>query len=121
VEILSDKTVESYRRVISRRGIDPEEFVMVGNSLRSDILPVVQMGARAVHIPYHLTWSHEHVDDDSLPAEGWYRLERIAAIGKLLASIDEGPPRGTRGTDRHKLQSRPDRKTKRESGPLSSG
>jgi putative hydrolase of the HAD superfamily len=117
VEILSDKTVDSYRRVISRRGIDPEEFVMVGNSLRSDILPVVQMGARAVHIPYHLTWSHEHVEEDSLPAEGWYRLERIAAIGELLASIDVP----ARGTDRHRLQSRPDRKTKRESGPLSSG
>ncbi len=106
VEILSDKTVESYRRVISRHGIEPEEFVMVGNSLRSDILPVVEMGARAVHIPYHLTWQHEHVEEDLLPAEGWYRLERIVDLGGLLASIN-GP---ARGPDRQEIQSRPDRR-----------
>jgi len=90
VEILSDKTVDSYRRVISRRGIEPEEFLMVGNSLRSDVLPVVRLGARAVHIPYYLTWSHEHVEESSLPAEGWYRLDRIGEIAGLLASIDNG-------------------------------
>ncbi len=106
VEILSDKTVESYRRVISRHGIEPEEFVMVGNSLRSDILPVVEMGARVVHIPYHLTWQHEHVEEDLLPAEGWYRLERIVDLGGLLASIN-GP---ARGPDRQEIQSRPDRR-----------
>ncbi len=106
VEILSDKTVESYRRVISRHGIEPEEFVMVGNSLRSDILPVVEMGARAVHIPYNLTWQHEHVEEDLLPAEGWYRLERIVDLGGLLASIN-GP---ARGPDRQEIQSRPDRR-----------
>jgi putative hydrolase of the HAD superfamily len=88
VEILSDKTVESYRAVISRRGIKPEEFVMIGNSLRSDILPVVQMGGRAVHIPYQLTWQHEHVEDDSLPGNGWYRLERLGELTALLAQIE---------------------------------
>ncbi len=117
VEILSDKTVDSYRAVISRRGIEPAEFVMVGNSLRSDILPVVQMGGRAVHIPYHLTWRHEHVDEDSLPNDGWHRLERIGELARLLASLDGA----ARRPDRQAIQSRPDRKTKRESGPLSSG
>jgi len=117
VEILSDKTVDSYRSVISRRGIEPDEFAMVGNSLRSDILPVVEMGARAVHIPYHLTWRHEHVEEDSLPSDGWFRLDRIGELSALLGSID-GP---AGGPNRHELQSRPDRKTKRESGPLSSG
>jgi putative hydrolase of the HAD superfamily len=117
VEILSDKTVGSYRAVISRRGIEPGEFVMVGNSLRSDILPVVEMGGRAVHIPYHLTWEHEQVDDGFLPSDGWYRLERIGQLSDLLASLDGA----ARRPDRHELQSRPDRKTKRVSGPLSSG
>jgi putative hydrolase of the HAD superfamily len=115
VEILSDKTVDSYRSVISRRGITPQEFVMVGNSLRSDVLPVVQMGGRAVHIPYHLTWQHEHLDDESLPAGGWHRLQRIAELGPLLASLNGS----ARRPDRQEIQSRPDRKTKRESGPLS--
>jgi putative hydrolase of the HAD superfamily len=117
VEILSDKTVDSYRSVISRRGIQPDEFVMVGNSLRSDILPVVRLGGRAVHIPYQVTWQHEHVDEDSLPSDGWHRLERIGELGPLLASFDAA----ARRPDRHELQSRPDRKTKRDSGPLSSG
>ena len=116
VEILSDKTVDTYRTVISRRGVEPDEFVMVGNSLRSDILPVVRLGGRAVHIPYHLTWRHEQVDEDALPSDGWHRLERIGELGRLLASLD-----GAAGSpNRQEIQSRPDRKTKRESGPLSS-
>jgi putative hydrolase of the HAD superfamily len=90
VEILSDKTAESYRSVLVRRDIKPDEFVMVGNSLRSDIVPVVAVGGRAVHIPYEVTWHHEHVPDDSLPTECWYRLDTIAGLGPLLVSIDAG-------------------------------
>jgi putative hydrolase of the HAD superfamily len=88
VEILSDKTVDTYRSVLRRRGIKPDEFVMVGNSLRSDVVPVVALGALAVHIPYHVTWHHEHVPEDSLPSEGWHRLRAIAELSGLLASID---------------------------------
>ena len=109
VDILSDKNVDSYRRVLSRRGIDAGEFVMVGNSLRSDVVPVVELGARAVHIPYHVTWQHEQVDEDSVPGEGWFRLEKITELSPLLGSLDGRPRRSVR----HKLQSRPDRKTKR--------
>jgi len=87
VEILSDKHEDSYRTVLSRRGIAPDEFVMVGNSLRSDIVPVVEMGGRAVHIPYHVTWHHEQVDEASLPANGWHRLQTIRALGPLLTSL----------------------------------
>ena len=89
VEILSDKNIDTYRSLLGRRGIKPEEFVMVGNSLRSDIAPVVALGARAVHIPYHVTWNHEHVPEDSLPATGWYRLDRIGGLAALLESIDQ--------------------------------
>jgi putative hydrolase of the HAD superfamily len=88
VEILSDKTVDSYRSVMRRRDIRPDEFVMVGNSLRSDIAPVVALGARAVHIPYHLTWHHEHVPEDSLPRDGWHRLDTIGELSGWLSSID---------------------------------
>ena len=89
VEILSDKNVNSYRSVLRRRGIKPEEFIMVGNSLRSDIAPVVALGARAVHIPYHVTWNHEQLPEEALPAAGWYRLDRIGELGALLESIDQ--------------------------------
>jgi putative hydrolase of the HAD superfamily len=110
VEILSDKNVDAYRRVLERRGIARDEFVMVGNSLRSDVVPVVELGARAVHIPYHVTWHHEQVDEDSLPGEGWSRLDRITDLGPHLASLDGRPRRSVR----HELQSRPDRKKKRD-------
>jgi putative hydrolase of the HAD superfamily len=89
VEILSDKNIGSYRSLLSRRGIRPEEFVMVGNSLRSDIAPVVALGARAVHIPYHVTWNHEQVPDESMPETGWYRLGGISELGALLEAIDQ--------------------------------
>src|SRR5438552_9753002 len=70
VEILSDKNVDSYRRVLSRRGIDAGEFVMGGNSLRSDVVPVVELGARALYIPYHVSWPHEQVDEESVRCAG---------------------------------------------------
>ncbi len=87
VEIVSEKNVTTYRAILSRRGIKADEFVMVGNSLRSDIVPVLELGARAVHIPYHVTWRHEHVDEGSLPGSGWYRLERIDELSGLLARL----------------------------------
>ena len=60
---------------------------MVGNSLRSDIVPLLELGARAVHIPYQVTWRHEQVAEESLPRSGWYRLETIAELSPLLASL----------------------------------
>jgi putative hydrolase of the HAD superfamily len=87
VEIVSEKNVGSYRGILKRRGIKVDEFVMVGNSLRSDIVPVLELGACAVHIPYQVTWHHEHVPEESLPRSGWYRLEKIAELGPLLASL----------------------------------
>jgi putative hydrolase of the HAD superfamily len=86
VEILSEKDVETYRGVFRRRGIRPEEFVMVGNSLRSDVVPVVTLGGRAVHIPYVVTWEHEHVADEDLPKDGW---RRIAIIRELPSVLEE--------------------------------
>lgn len=86
VEILSEKNIESYRGVFQRRGIKPEDFVMVGNSLRSDVVPVVALGGHAVHIPYHVTWQHEHVPEEELPEKGW---DRISSVRELPAVLDE--------------------------------
>jgi putative hydrolase of the HAD superfamily len=85
VEIVSEKSVDSYQAIFRRRGIVPGEFVMVGNSLRSDVVPVVTLGGQAVHIPYEVTWHHEHVPDEQLPRQGW---RQIAAIGELPAALD---------------------------------
>jgi putative hydrolase of the HAD superfamily len=89
VEIVSEKNVDSYRGIFTRRGIDPKQFVMVGNSLRSDVLPVLELGARAVHIPYHVTWHHEHVPEESMPTSGWDRLNSISELEPLLSRLDK--------------------------------
>lgn len=61
VEVLSDKQPINYKRLLEHLDIDPKNFLMVGNSIKSDILPVLQIGAQAIHIPYHTTWQHEIV------------------------------------------------------------
>jgi len=65
VEIMSDKNPESYRKLVRHLDIKPEEFLMIGNSLKSDVVPVLDIGADAIHIPAHSTWAHEHVADTS--------------------------------------------------------
>ena len=87
VEILSEKNADSYRGVFRRRGIDPAEFVMVGNSLRSDVVPVVELGARAVHIPYEVTWQHEEVPEDQLPKGGWRRILTVFELPAVLETL----------------------------------
>jgi putative hydrolase of the HAD superfamily len=79
IEIVSEKDEATYRRLLNRHGIGPDEFVMVGNSLRSDILPVTSIGARAFHVPYHVTWAHEVVSGD------------VAAEFVTLSSLRELP------------------------------
>jgi putative hydrolase of the HAD superfamily len=87
VEILSEKNVDSYRAVFERRGIRPEEFVMVGNSLRFDVAPVLALGSKAVHIPFHLTWHHANLAEESLPGDGWRRIAHISELGEVLAEL----------------------------------
>ena len=64
IEIVSEKDEGTYRRLLDRHGISADEFAMVGNTLRSDVLPVINLGARAFHVPYQITWAHEHVEGD---------------------------------------------------------
>ncbi len=61
IEIMWDKTREKYAALFARYQVRPERFLMIGNSLRSDILPVIELGGRAIFIPYSLTWGHENV------------------------------------------------------------
>lgn len=63
VEIMSDKQETDYVDLIRHLDIKPEEFMMIGNSIKSDILPVLSVGGYAVHVPYHTTWAHEHVEN----------------------------------------------------------
>jgi putative hydrolase of the HAD superfamily len=62
IEIMSDKQAADYKKLIRHLDIKPEEFLMIGNSLKSDAMPVLAIGGHAVHIPYHITWEHEKVE-----------------------------------------------------------
>jgi putative hydrolase of the HAD superfamily len=62
IEIMSDKREADYRKLIGHLDIDPVHFLMIGNSLKSDVLPVLAIGGHAIHIPYHTTWAHEQID-----------------------------------------------------------
>jgi len=62
IEIMSDKREADYKKLIKHLDIKPEEFLMIGNSLKSDALPVLNIGGHAIHVPYHITWEHETVE-----------------------------------------------------------
>lgn len=87
VEVVSEKDVPTYQRILTRYHIKPEDFIMIGNSVRSDILPVVELGARAVHIPYVITWELEHAEVPPEKSERVYQLESIGQVPKLVESL----------------------------------
>lgn len=60
IEIMSDKQENNYRQLLKKQDISAAEFVMIGNSLKSDILPIVELGEKGIYIPYHITWEHEN-------------------------------------------------------------
>ena len=62
IEIMSDKQEADYLKLIKHLDIQPSEFLMLGNSLKSDVLPVLAIGGHGVHVPYHTTWAHENVE-----------------------------------------------------------
>ena len=84
VEIVSEKNAATYRAIVKRHGVAPERFLMVGNSLRSDVLPALEAGAMAVHIPYELTWAHERIDEDVLRDKDFGRLEKISMLPEWI-------------------------------------
>ncbi|MBT8264041.1 MAG: HAD family hydrolase [Muriicola sp.] len=61
VEVLSDKKELNYKNLLDHLGVDVSEFLMIGNSLKSDVLPIMNIGAQAIHVPFHTTWAHEEV------------------------------------------------------------
>lgn len=62
IEIMSDKKEDDYKKLIKHLDIRPQEFLMIGNSLKSDVLPVLNIGGHAIHVPYHITWAHETIE-----------------------------------------------------------
>ena len=84
IEIMSDKKEYDYEKLINHLDIEPEQFLMVGNSLKSDILPVIKLGGNGVYVPYHTTWEHEKVNDNEVDSSHFTRLEEITELLKII-------------------------------------
>jgi putative hydrolase of the HAD superfamily len=84
IEIVPVKIRETYQSIVARHEISPQRFLMVGNSIRSDVLPVIEMGGHAVHIPYETTWEHEIVPEEELAGREFISLAHIRELPALI-------------------------------------
>jgi putative hydrolase of the HAD superfamily len=85
VEVVSHKTPAVYSAILSRQGVEADRFLMIGNSLKSDVIPVAEIGGWAVHVPAALTWSHEHAE---LPAHIQHRTFELTGLDRLPEVIE---------------------------------
>lgn len=86
IEIVSEKDPPTYARLFEEFGVEAAQFLMVGNSLRSDIAPVLALGGWGVHVPYHTTWAHEA---EAEPTEGRGRMRTLASLNALPDAVQE--------------------------------
>jgi putative hydrolase of the HAD superfamily len=87
VEIVSEKNEATYERIFSRHQIAADNFLMVGNSLKSDILPVLALGAAAAYVPYELIWAHEQTDEVPDASGRFFRLKSLHELPALVESL----------------------------------
>lgn len=83
IEIMSEKRESDYEKLLKHLDLRPEKFLMIGNSIKSDIIPVLNIGGYAVHIPYHTTWAHEHVGHE-LDHQNFRKVESLLDILTFL-------------------------------------
>lgn len=84
IEVMSDKKEDDYKKLIQHLDIVANEFLMVGNSLKSDIFPVLNLGGKAVHVPFHTTWVHEMVSEEELQKVGVSEIQNIRELISLV-------------------------------------
>ncbi|MBT8254126.1 MAG: HAD family hydrolase [Flavobacteriaceae bacterium] len=84
IEILSDKTESNYSKLLNHLDISPSEFLMIGNSLKSDILPLVNIKAHAIHVPFHTTWVHEQVSEIETNGKHYMTVSKLSEILRIL-------------------------------------
>ena len=83
VEIMSDKKETDYLKLLKHLDLKPENFLMIGNSIKSDIIPVLHIGSAAVHVPYHTTWAHEQVEHE-IKHENFLQVNTISDVLSIL-------------------------------------
>lgn len=84
IEVMSDKKERDYQKLIKHLDIAPSELLMIGNSLKSDILPLVNIGASAIHIPFHTTWIHEQVSEEESAKVAYKTLSNIRELLRFI-------------------------------------
>jgi len=82
IEVMSDKKPSDYEKLLKHLDCEPENFLMVGNSVKSDVLPVLEIGGNAVHVPFHTTWAHEEVKEDE--RQTFSVVQNISEVANLL-------------------------------------
>lgn len=92
IEIVGAKTASIYLTIFERYRLKPQRVLMVGNSLRSDIQPILELGGVAVYIPYDHTWAHEHIDMQGTAQDGYYELEHLGQLPDLLQNFGRNVP-----------------------------
>lgn len=85
IEVMSDKKEQDYDDLLKRLDVQPNEFLMIGNSLKSDVLPVLELGGYAVHIPFHTTWAHEKIDHE-IQHENFHSFTNITEVVTLITN-----------------------------------
>jgi putative hydrolase of the HAD superfamily len=81
---MSDKKEKDYQKLIRHLEIQPSELLMIGNSLKSDVLPLIEVGASAIHVPFHTTWIHEEVSDESHATSNYQTITNIKEVLTLF-------------------------------------
>jgi putative hydrolase of the HAD superfamily len=84
IEVMSDKQDLNYSKVLDHLDIKPSAFLMIGNSLKSDILPLINIGAEAIHIPFHTTWMHEQVGVEETKNKAYKTITSLSELKMLL-------------------------------------
>lgn len=84
IEVLSDKKEVNYLNLLNHLEVKPSEFLMIGNSLKSDVLPLVNIGSNAIHVPFHTTWAHEEVTENETNGKTYKTLTTLIELLKLV-------------------------------------
>lgn len=84
IEVLSDKKEANYSKLLNHLDINPSEFLMIGNSLKSDVLPLVNISAQAVHVPFHTTWAHEMVTKKETNGKKYKTIQTLRDLLKFV-------------------------------------
>ena len=89
IEVVSEKDTLTYQNLLNKYAIDTDGFLMIGNSLKSDIIPICELGGQAIHVPFHTTWEHEIVSKQDAAGHQYYTLSSIQELNLCIQKIEQ--------------------------------